>query len=63
MRLSLNFCNIDSFGSKYLQEILAYVESQLWSLKLRGNFLRNILKRQIGNLLDFLKLPFGSEEP
>ncbi|EGR33638.1 hypothetical protein IMG5_047470 [Ichthyophthirius multifiliis] len=41
MRLSLNYCNIDSYGVKYLQQILAYVESQLWSLKLRGNFLRN----------------------
>ncbi|KAL4466504.1 hypothetical protein ABPG72_000711 [Tetrahymena utriculariae] len=40
-RLSLNFCNIDSNGAKYLQQILAYVDSSLHTLKLRGNFLRN----------------------
>jgi len=36
-KLSLNFCGIDSEGSRYLQEILGYVNSKLWSLKLRGN--------------------------
>lgn len=40
-RLSLNYCNIESEGSKFLQEILGYCETSLWSLKLKGNFLRN----------------------
>lgn len=40
-RLSLNYCNIDAGGAKYLQEILGFIDSKLWSLKLKGNFLRN----------------------
>lgn len=40
-RLSLNYCNIDASGAKYLQEILGFIDSKLWSLKLKGNHLRN----------------------
>lgn len=40
-RLSLNYCEITSDGSKYLQQILANVNSKLYKLKMIGNLLRN----------------------
>ena len=39
--LSLRYCDIDSDGSKSIQQILAYIESKLIKLKLQGNLLRN----------------------
>lgn len=39
--LSISFCNIDASGAKYLQQILANINSQLKELNLRGNRLKN----------------------
>jgi|JI6StandDraft_1071083.scaffolds.fasta_scaffold25571_6 Ran GTPase-activating protein (RanGAP) involved in mRNA processing and transport len=40
-KLSLKYCKIDQFGSKYLQDILANINSKLKSIKLQGNPLKN----------------------
>lgn len=39
--LSLCYCDIDSDGSKFIQQILAYFESKLIKIKLQGNLLKN----------------------
>lgn len=39
--LSLSYCNIDENGAKYLQEILAYIKTELKELNLQGNHLKN----------------------
>jgi len=39
--LSLAYCGIDKEGSKYLQQILAYVDTQLKMLDIQGNMLQN----------------------
>lgn len=36
-KLSLKYCNIDAIGSKYIQEIIANIDSNLKSLKIAGN--------------------------
>jgi len=40
-RLSLNYCNLNAQSAKFVQEILGYMDTKVWSLKLKGNFLRN----------------------
>lgn len=39
--LSLCYCGIDSDGSIYIQEMLAYFDTKLEKLKLQGNLLKN----------------------
>jgi len=39
--LSLAYCEIDAEGGKYLQQILAFIKSELKSLDLSGNNLQN----------------------
>ena len=39
--LSLCYCDIDSDGSKYIQQILAYFQTNLIKIKLQGNLLKN----------------------
>lgn len=39
--LSLNYCGIDAGGAKYLQQILANINSKLYKLKISGNMLGN----------------------
>ena len=39
--LSLKYCEIDEEGAKSLQQVLAYTKSDLKSLDLQGNHLRN----------------------
>ena len=38
-KLSLKYCNIDKTGAKWIQEIIANINSKLRSLKLTGIFL------------------------
>lgn len=38
--LSLDYCNIDFRGGKYLQQILAYIDSKIGTLSLQGNILQ-----------------------
>ena len=40
-KLSLCYCNIPTEGVKYIQEILANLDSKLRTLKLQGNPLMN----------------------
>ena len=40
-KISLNYCHIDRQGAKYIQEILANLNSKLRTLKLQGNHLEN----------------------
>lgn len=40
-KISLNFCSIPAEGCKYIQEILANLDSKLRTLKLQGNNLGN----------------------
>ena len=40
-KISLNYCNIDKEGSKYIQSVLANLNSKLRTLKLQGNPLGN----------------------
>jgi Ran GTPase-activating protein (RanGAP) involved in mRNA processing and transport len=40
-KLSFNYCQIDSKGVKYIQEIMANINCKLRSLKLQGNPLGN----------------------
>jgi Ran GTPase-activating protein (RanGAP) involved in mRNA processing and transport len=40
-KLSLKYCNIDKNGTRYIQEIIANINSKLRSLKLQGNPLEN----------------------
>lgn len=39
--LSLNFCSIDGKGAKYVQQLLAFIDSNLKVLKMQGNLLKN----------------------
>lgn len=39
--LSLSYCNIDENGAKYLQQILAFIKTDLKELNLQGNQLKN----------------------
>lgn len=39
--LSLCYCDIDENGFKYIQQILAFIDTKLIKLKLQGNLLRN----------------------
>ena len=43
-KLSLKYCNIDKTGAKWIQEIIANINSKLRSLKLTGIFLIDALK-------------------
>ena len=40
-KLSVKYCQIDSYGIKYIQEMLANINSKMLSLKLQGNPLGN----------------------
>lgn len=40
-KLSLKYCKIDQHGAKYLQEILANINTKMKSVKLQGNPLKN----------------------
>eukprot|EP01017_Pseudomicrothorax_dubius_P005547 TRINITY_DN11426_c0_g1_i1.p1 TRINITY_DN11426_c0_g1~~TRINITY_DN11426_c0_g1_i1.p1 ORF type:complete len:323 (+),score=93.98 TRINITY_DN11426_c0_g1_i1:64-969(+) len=69
--LSLTFCGIDSDGSKYLQQILAFINSDLKELYLQGNHLKNagvfqlfrVLEiNQVLTMLDISDNQFGEEE-
>ena len=40
-KLSLNYCGITLAGVQYLQEILAFFNSDLRCLYMEGNFIRN----------------------
>lgn len=50
--LSLCYCDIDSDGSKYIQQILAFFDSKLIKLKLQGNLLKNTGVFQIFRALE-----------
>lgn len=60
--LALNYCGIEQDGAKYLQEILANVNSKLYKLKLVGNRLKNegtyelFRALEINNTLERIKL-------
>ena len=40
-KISLNYCHLDRESAKYIQEILANLNSKLRTLKLQGNHLEN----------------------
>ncbi|KAL4484974.1 hypothetical protein ABPG74_020151 [Tetrahymena malaccensis] len=40
-KLSLNYCAITAEGSKYIQQILSFVNTNLKKLKMKGNLLKN----------------------
>lgn len=60
--LALNYCGIEADGARYLQDILANVNSKLYKLKLCGNRLKNegtyelFRALEINNTLERIKL-------
>ncbi|CAD8102903.1 unnamed protein product [Paramecium primaurelia] len=60
--LALNYCGIEADGARYLQDILANVNSKLYKLKLSGNRLKNegayelFRALEINNTLERIKL-------